>query len=208
MFRKPEFITFTGIDDRTDLTTADALASEYPIEWGVLFATNSRDARFPSQQAVSEILDIAGMKSAHLCGPCSREAQAGNVDKLPLEGFDRVQLNGFNVDQSHFHELEQRFGVQIIHQVRGEGFDPESVFMQLFDCSGGKGIFPASIPALPGGGHMVGYAGGIGPETVHDYLNLIHGEGPFWIDMEGCVRTNGWFDLEKVRQVCQLVYDN
>ncbi len=40
--RKPEFITLTGLDDRTDLDAAIALSEKYPIEWGVLFS--------PSQQ--------------------------------------------------------------------------------------------------------------------------------------------------------------
>lgn len=207
MIRRPEFITFTGIDERTDLKAASALATEYPIEWGVLFSTNNQDARFPSRQGVTEILGIEGMKSAHLCGKYSRQAQAGATETLPLEAFDRVQINGFNVDQSHFHSLETRFGVKVIHQVRGEGFDPECGTLQLFDCSGGEGILPKDIPPMPGSGKIVGYAGGIGPQTVLDYLLRIHGTDPFWIDMEGCVRTNGWFDLDKVHQVCKLVYD-
>lgn len=31
MALQPEFVTFTGIDDRTDLTAADELARQYPI---------------------------------------------------------------------------------------------------------------------------------------------------------------------------------
>lgn len=53
MTHQPEFVTFTGIDDRTDLTAADELARQYPIEWGVLFTQSNRDARFPCAQAVA-----------------------------------------------------------------------------------------------------------------------------------------------------------
>jgi len=36
----PEFITFTGLDDKTDLKHADYLAQIYPIEWGILSSPN------------------------------------------------------------------------------------------------------------------------------------------------------------------------
>lgn len=206
MSRKPEFITFTGIDDRTDLQVADALSTQYPIEWGVLFSANNRDARFPCSQAVSEILSISGKKAAHLCGQLSRDAQAGIIKEIPLDSFDRVQINGFKVDHTHFDEIEAQYGVEVIHQVRAEGFDLGCKALQLFDCSGGEGALPHSVPQLPGVGKLVGYAGGIGPESVHYYLSMIQGDGAFWIDMEGRVRSNGWFDLSKVQQVCELVY--
>lgn len=57
-------------------------------------------------------------------------------------------------------------------------------------------------PRLPG--RRVGYAGGMGPDTVADYLRLVEeagADGPFWIDMEERVRTDGWFDLDKVERV-------
>ena len=47
--RKPEFITFTGIDDRTDLVLADFLANRYPIEWGILFSQTNKGLTFLQQ---------------------------------------------------------------------------------------------------------------------------------------------------------------
>lgn len=206
MTRKPLFITFTGIDDRTDLIAADKLAAKYPIEWGVLFSNDNRDARFPCKQAVSEILEISGKKSAHLCGQFSRIMQGGGAIEVPLSRFDRIQINGINVDGTCFPEIESKYEAKVIRQVREEGFDIQSPFNQLYDCSGGEGILPASVPVLPGGNCFIGYAGGIGPDTVNHYLNMIQGDGNFWIDMEGRIRSNGWFDLKKVQMVCEIVY--
>ena len=205
---KPEFITFTGIDDRTDLTRADALASRYDIEWGVLFSANNRDARFPCQQAVDEIQCIFGPKSAHLCGRLSRDVQGGEFSGISFdqEKFWRVQINGANVDHSNFDALRQWANVQIITQIRdGEFSDSDN--HELFDCSGGNGVMPESIPKTRKD-KMVGFAGGMGPDTVTDYLSMIEGGGRFWIDMEQRIRTDGWFDLDKVEAVCQSVFEH
>lgn len=202
--QKPEFITFTGIDDRTDLTRAAKLADKYPIEWGVLFSPKNQDSRYPCEQAVAEITSRLSRKSAHLCGGYSRDIQKGLKIPVPLAYFGRVQVNGSPVTTAYLSSLEA-FSVEVILQAR-DTFPtvPDEEFYYLFDCSGGRGITPEEIPMLPG--YLVGYAGGIGPDTVSEYLSRIDGEGPFWIDMEGQVRTNGWFDLDKVEKVCQIVY--
>lgn len=204
MPNKPKFITFTGIDDRTDLTRAELLSDKYPIEWGVLFSPKNQDARYPCEQAVAEITSRLSRKSAHLCGGYSRDIQSGLRIPAPLAYFDRVQVNGCPVATGNLYYLKG-FAVDVILQER-INFDPDQhpYFSYLFDRSGGKGELPDEIPPLPG--YIVGYAGGMGPDTVSDYLSRIEGEGPFWIDMEGQVRTDGWFDLDKVEKVCQIVY--
>ena len=57
---------------------------------------------------------------------------------------------------------------------------------------------------------FVGYSGGLGPDTVQTALTAItlqHPEHvPFWIDMEGAIRTEDVFDLGKCRSVCELVF--
>jgi len=204
MSNKPKFITFTGIDDRTDLTRADKLSAKYPIEWGVLFSPKNQDARYPCEQVVAEITCMPWRKSAHLCGGHSRDIQKGLKIPVPLAYFGRVQVNGSSVTTAYLSSLKN-FSVDVILQTRGAfSLIPDEDFCYLFDRSGGKGSTPETIPTLPG--HLVGYAGGMGPDTVSDYLSRIKGEGPFWIDMEGQVRTNGWFDLDKVEKVCEIVY--
>ena len=203
---RPLFITFTGIDDRTDLTRADRLAEQYPIEWGVLFTHTNRDARFPCQQAIDEIATINGLRSAHLCGGASRNFQSTGAlpEGMPVSKFQRVQVNGYEINTRLFWSVIERHRVQIICQTRS-GFSAGG-FYQLYDCSGGRGIMPDKLPPHPGRDMFVGYAGGMGPDTVKDYLSKIEGNGHFWIDMEGQVRTDGWFDLDKVERVCELVY--
>ena len=207
---KPEFITFTGIDDRTDLERADKLASRYPIEWGVLMSEHARDARFPSNQTISELADIAGKKSAHLCGDyASIISICGTFpDPFKLGRFDRVQVNGRRSLTNSLIELAKKSKYDFIFQTKRTAFTTGSQFLELFDCSAGHGRFPDRVPVLPGPDSLVGYSGGMGPDTVIDYLKMIHGEGRFWIDMEWRVRSNGWFDLDLVEKVCQQVYDH
>ena len=74
----------------------------------------------------------------------------------------------------------------------------------LLDASGGQGInTDIEILNLP---NKVGYAGGINPDNVADKLTYLldNCTSPFWIDMESGVRTNDWFDVEKVKQVLRI----
>ncbi|MEM1113226.1 MAG: phosphoribosylanthranilate isomerase [Pseudomonadota bacterium] len=205
---KPTFITFTGIDDRTDLYWADELATQYPIEWGVLYSISNQDARYPCAQAIDEILDITGQKAAHLCGRYARETAASGTlpHVVDHKRISRAQLNGA-VYLSKLEGLEQTYGVRLILQ-RKDTFAGAPVSL-LLDASGGQGVMPEHVPPRPPHGPMCGYAGGMGPETVLQYIDMIGGpEVPYWIDMETHVRTDGWFDLGKVQRVCELVYGN
>jgi len=204
--RTPSFITFTGADDRTDLTRMDEIGRTWPVEWGVLFSPSNRDARYPCAQAVAEMLDVAGRKAAHLCGGFAKTAAALRVDpSIPLSGFGRVQLNGRAIDRDLLPRLAEAHGVEVVLQTRSPEFPEDDRCLFLFDASGGNGVFPDAVPPLRPG-RPVGYAGGMGPDTVADYLAMIDGDGEFWIDMEGRVRTCGWFDLDKVSRVCERVF--
>lgn len=69
----------------------------------------------------------------------------------------------------------------------------------------GMAFSPDSLPpGLPN--KLVGYAGGINPDNVSKFLALIAHADNFYIDMESGVRTNGWFDLDKVESVCRQVF--
>lgn len=202
----PEFITFTGIDERTDLARADALARSYPIEWGVLygFIEGNVPARYPSVPTIDAVLEVSGRKALHLCDDVARtfaETKALPSELAPPERahrFGRFQVNKVQaIDFSHFGPSE------IILQVLA--FDADANTLQLFDPSAGRGLLPETVPpTMPG--RRVGYAGGMGSDTVLEYLSRISGEGKFWIDMETRVRTDEWFDLDKVEQVCKAVF--
>ena len=95
--KKPLYITFTGIDDRTDLFRANELAGKYPIEWGVLFSKSNKDSRYPSIQGIKEICENLESKSAHLCGSLARKLSDldildfEEISSLGLGHFDRIQ---------------------------------------------------------------------------------------------------------------------
>lgn len=173
----------------------------------MLFTQSNRDARFPCVQAIEEIGDIQRAKTAHLCGAVSTAFQDGEVPGgVPLSRFNRIQVNGHRVNHVMFLIWRARLQADLILQTREERFAPEGQCLELYDRSGGEGRLPSEVPALPDDGPLVGFAGGIGPDTVDHYLSLIHGEGRFWLDMEVRIRTEGWFDLEKVRQVCGRLF--
>lgn len=204
--KRPKFITFTGIDDRADLEQADALARRYPIEWGVLYGHTEGNvlARYPAISTIDAVLEIAGNKALHLCDDVAREFADSKILPPELAGSQRAERFG-------------RFQVNKVRTINFGHFGPSRIILQclvfdagantdqLFDASAGRGIVPATIPPMISG-QMVGYAGGIGPQSVLDYLSRIEGDGEFWIDMETHVRTNEWFDLEKMKQVCQAVF--
>ena len=78
-------------------------------------------------------------------------------------------------------------------------------FSLLIDPSGGRGI-SSDIKILPSF-HKVGYAGGITPDNVREKLSFLMDKiriGSFWIDMESGVRTDDWFDIDKVRAVLSV----
>jgi phosphoribosylanthranilate isomerase len=83
----------------------------------------------------------------------------------------------------------------------------------LLDASGGQGIDTPVEVAPAFSALKVGYAGGINPDNVAEKLTYLleHVEtGDFWIDMESGVRTNDWFDLDKVYtvlEICQSIID-
>lgn len=209
----PSIITFTGLDDRTDLRAASELSKRYPIEWGILYSNTNRDARFPSLQTIMESVvlnELHGIKSLHLCGSAARKFT--NPDRFAPQGieqyircFNRIQVNG--CDKLPESKLDASLP-GIILQRYVPHFDADIKEMQLFDMSGGTGKLPEHIPSIPPG-KFVGFAGGMGPDTVAYYVKRIPGTNErYWIDMETNVRSNGWFDLEKVRKVCEILYPN
>lgn len=81
-------------------------------------------------------------------------------------------------------------------------------FSILFDVSGGTGLLPGAWAEADPAIHC-GYAGGLNPDNVQDELLKIvavspSSEAEFWIDMESGVRTDDWFDLDKVTKVLEI----
>ena len=209
--KTPKFITFTGFDDRTNISDMKQIHNKYPVEWGVLISPLNRGARFPSSHAIHEVVGTDMAFSLHCCGQFTYDIQSLRTFHLPIPNifsFDRVQING-SVNLSTVNEMVRTFKTDIIIQVEDcyRHYPDKHNLYQLFDTSKGNGGFPDNI--IPHPGFMVGYAGGMSPETVLDYISQIDFTkgSDYWIDMESGVRTNGWFDLQKVEDVCKKVYN-
>lgn len=205
---EPEFITFTGVDDYTDINEMRRLSAEYPIEWGVLFSPDNQGnaSRFPSVETLSRLAASGLRLAAHLCGGHSKAIMAGRAISPPVDLgiFARIQINHSSPDPKAISAYQAKSGAGCIAQARGTEFPESANFEWLFDTSGGRGVEPGSWPKHPG--YRVGYAGGIGPDNVAAVIAAINSCGPYWIDMESKVRTNGVFDLNLCRQVCETVF--
>lgn len=223
-------ITFTGVDARTDIKALQEIQEQYPIaEFGVLTSYHwyENGNRYLDPLLIEEKLrgDLRGL-SLHVCGRAAHDAAYGNwnkVDKLVwmnLGIFNRVQLNIANrKDNPTECKLSKIVGQEVIIQSRdadntelyedsleaARGDKHNRTFSTLLDASGGEGI-DTPIKIYPSDG-KIGYAGGINPDNVGDklaYLLENVKQGSFWIDMESGVRTDDWFDVNKVSRVLAI----
>lgn len=209
--RKPEFITFTGADDWTDIRGMMALSGQYPIEWGILFSPTRQgvDPRYPGGDAQSRFWWSGLRLAAHLCGEHSRRVMEGKMPDIPVDLWfcDRVQINHADPRPDLAAQFVEVFGAhRAIVQCRAAFPISDSHVDWLFDQSGGRGALPQGWPSHHGD-RLRGFAGGINPENVAKIVGRLEVSGPYWIDMESGVRTDDHFDLKKVRQVCELVFD-
>lgn len=217
----PEFITFTGVDDYTDIGAMSALSDEYPIEWGVLIGGRPGKVRYPSVARINELVALAMniqytwwfRLSLHLCGTYAQRAMT-NIElpenEIDIRGFGRVQVNAPTYDMDALGKLAEKYGVDVIFQHRDGPFPinlPPGVF-PLHDPSGGRGTVPSERPIQTANCGLVGYAGGIRPENIHEALDSMNRPVNYWIDMETGVRTNDRFDLTRCEAVCKAVYSD
>ena len=205
---KPETITFTGIDERTDVDTLQKIASEFKcVEFGVLYTTDPEGRnRYPSLDWIKQTARVLSNLALHICGRKARiQFELGNLDRLLIE-FNRIQVNGV-VDAEYVQAYCHKYRDKTIitqHYTANKNLEynvavdsPNHAL--LVDGSGGRGISPRQW-LRPNVSKSVGFAGGLGPDNLTQQLRLISqvAETPSWIDMEGNIRTDDWFDLEKV----------
>ena len=225
---KLRHITFTGIDGRTDLDELCNIQQAYPIvEWGVLVAKNWKDNgnRFFNPSYLDALEDRRLNLSAHLCGSIARAAVRGDItpfyewSRYYYHLFNRCQLNvaaslGNPVSFDYSGKIANYFDEVILQQKSAREvplFLNSKVSRHitcLLDASGGQGIdSPIEVLKLP---HKIGYAGGINTDNVADKLSYLMESDDvddFWIDMESGVRTDDWFDLDKVVKVLEICSD-
>jgi len=217
-------ITFTGIDSKTDIKTLQEITEKYPIvEFGVLTSYHYYDNgnRYIEPILTDRLRDKKLNLSLHICGSAAHDASCGFWDKIDglmngnLDIFNRCQLNVANKNfnlvfcwRSCFENQEiiiQQHSINEINVFKSSLYLwNKEKFSVLLDASGGRGI-DTQIEILDGD-YKVGYAGGINPDNVEYKLSYLMDKvrGDFWIDMESGVRTNDWFDLEKVIKVLEI----
>jgi hypothetical protein len=203
----PQFITFTGIDARTDLKRCREISMRWPVEWGCLIGGKLGKNRYP----VSTVIQDAGKVLRTALHSCNDFANYANCGILPSETYEhnRLQVN-LRADEYDLRTLGHAAavcGTPVIVQIR-DAFPKRktgSWLQFLFDQSGGRGTSPEAYPEAPDD-NLVGYAGGLNPMNVADACNRIKARN-YWIDMETGVRDeNDYLDLDKCEAVCRAVY--
>lgn len=217
------YCTFTGVDAWTDLDQLISLSHAYPfVEWGFLYSPTRAggDNRYMTVKQIrdsSRYLNTKCNLSLHLCGKGVNEFLS---NKLPfsVHPFKRIQLN-FNIKNvewslsSLVDTIREYKCQQLITQDNEHNVDVwrylfnEPNYAILWDASGGTGKEIESVQ-LRYPGIFSGFAGGLTPENVHQKCSLIASLHPnlvTWIDMESGVRTMDRFDLEKIKQVLDIV---
>ena len=221
-------VTFTGIDEKTDISRVVDISERYPfVEWGVLVSKSQtgESRRFPRLDFIYEFASNTMFKdnglSLHLCGRYVRDLLKGNGSfittdlKFIWDFFQRVQINThgekheisgampyvLNVwpGKEYIFQNDQK-NYEAFHTAESKGVNVSS----LFDLSHGAGVLPEKWPKSPSN-IKTGFAGGLGPENIVEQVDKINeaAEGAdIWIDMETRVRSNDWLDLDKVVEVC------
>lgn len=220
-------ITFTGIDERTDLDRVERISEQHPyVEWGILLSYHwwENGNRYPNPKILDRLEHRGLNLSAHFCGGMARDIATGETQRMyktinyQFDIFRRCQLN---VNASSMYRALRTMRVfdrtlnEVILQMNSRvslgSFlhymeEPTPHVAYLIDGSGGRGIDkPIEIYDNPD--IHVGYAGGINPENVGAKLSQLlehRSYGSFWIDMESGVRTDDWLDLDKVERVLEI----
>lgn len=217
---KPLFLTFTGIDERTDLARVVELSMRFPLEWGVLVSPSKQGTpRYPPDSCIARIVEgTPGVRLAmHLCGGDARDVIAhgrSRHDAILRSGFVRAQVNTADptVDPAAIARWAERNRIRAILQSRGEGFPPSIHTDWLFDTSGGRGQLPATWPApASDDDRLVGFAGGLSPHNIASAVESIGSTMPassrYWLDMESRIRdSSDWLDLDLCEAVCRAVF--
>lgn len=212
-------VTFTGIDEKTDVQELLKLAHEYPfLEFGILvhLKPTQNENRFTGIKLLNELQAKGLNLSCHVCGQLTKEIVTKNNWELlydllgdHLNLFQRIQLNASRLTKLS-SEFQPPKAHQIIVQVGSndilwEQLKHQENMVRLHDLSGGKGVYSENWPQTDE--VFFGYAGGISRLNVVHTLNVLKDINPnnYWIDMEQSLRTpDDWFDLVTCRRIAEL----
>lgn len=221
-------VTITGADNSIRPQDLLPLTEQYPfVEWAILLSERiPGNPRYPSPEWIEELRQYKLPLAGHICGAWVRKLV---VQKDPavfeehpefLEMFPRIQLNFSPYHAAPlFLDVLKKYPNQFIFQVGNKGKAEKENLLRigldmglnlavLFDRSGGKGVLPSEWPQ-PIDPFYLGYAGGLGPDSLEEQLPKIAevvGRRTIWIDMESRVRSEDdrVFDLDKVRTCLEI----
>lgn len=221
-------VTFTGIDDKTDLSVLKELADKYDwVEFGVLISLNNTNTetvnRFPSWQTIDKAIELGLPLSCHIWGSLARNyIKTGDFTDIKaflgenrIKAFRRFQfnINGF-YDYKVF-KIEDN--IEIIIQVNGAEswrYYQEMLLLNgdrvsmLSDKSGGRGKID-TFDFIADYDEYIGFAGGINKSNIMYILGYIDGRNekklPYWVDMESSLRQDDWFSVDIVKEICNEI---
>ena len=102
-------VTFTGVDDKTNIDDLVYLTEKYPfVEFGILVSKNNSNNgtvnRYPNLTILKRLKNKGLNLSCHICGSIARQIVQKNdwseLEKLlgkDIEVFNRFQLNVSNI---------------------------------------------------------------------------------------------------------------
>lgn len=212
-------VTFTGVDDRTNVNDLVDLTKRFPfVEFGVLISKGNTNKnvvnRYPNATIFKKLKNKGLNLSCHLCGSVARNIVKKDdwnefFDLLgkDYEIFNRFQLNvsgvkGFSRD-IHFIE-DKDFIIQLKEDMSLYDFYKDLPNVYGFqDNSGGVGRFEDNWLDSD---RYFGYAGGLNIDNVESVIRDLYvvNNADFWIDMETSVRTFDWFDTNKCEQILKI----
>lgn len=212
-------VTFTGVDDRTNVNDLVDLTKRFPfVEFGVLISKGNTNKnvvnRYPNATIFKKLKNKGLNLSCHLCGSVARNIVKKDdwnefFDLLgkDYEIFNRFQLNvsgvkGFSRD-IHFIE-DKDFIIQLKEDMSLYDFYKDLPNVYGFqDNSGGIGRFEDNWLDSD---RYFGYAGGLNIDNVESVIRDLYvvNNADFWIDMETSVRTFDWFDTNKCEQILKI----
>jgi len=210
----PEFLTFTGADDKTSIGEMINLSNRFPIEWAILISKDrAGTSSYPSIPFIDTIRQFGPTLrlSLHVCGSYSKEIietrRCKDIAKL-IDGFQRIQINHKPFTEiSHVMDFARKNGVAPIVQCRGDDFPDDPRVTWLYDKSGGNGIIPDNFPSHTDT-RLVGYAGGLGIDNIKTVCDNLNASGPFWLDMQSKIRNDDdELDLNICEKICTKIYD-
>jgi len=216
-----KFITFTGVDIKTDISRVNRLSERYNVEWGVLYSPSKKDDnRYSSYETVSELVNKIHKPALHLCGKAINQFIdiEVNLQFLLREMFindNRVQLNTnlsslsktkLNLLINNIESSANKFILQFNENNKDYiNLFPENVDI-LYDASGGNGLeINEYLP--PMSNRFCGYAGGLGVDNIKEAVTKADKvSNNYWLDMESKIRTDGYLDLNLCETILEKVY--